>query len=238
MSICTSWVMRTRPESGANREIAMKSTSTGTSGIAREIGEEQQRALEHADEHDAVGMIGAISSPMRTQQRAQLLRSEQDWSLGHGSFRNRTTGARSAAGARCAGGGRDRRARRASRSRAALGIALAPVRHEHLLEERRLALDERAVHAQVPRFDAELHERLRDPRDRERVLVEERPIGSGDRRLQEPVRLELGEPGVVETGEVGELGTGEDRAPVLEVERLAAVVGERVGDGVGLAPFP
>lgn len=36
----------------------MKSTATSTPSIAREIGKEDQRALEHADQHDAVGMIG------------------------------------------------------------------------------------------------------------------------------------------------------------------------------------
>ena len=49
----------TRPESGANREIDMKSTLDVDVGDgAGEVGEEDQRALEHADEHDAVGMIG------------------------------------------------------------------------------------------------------------------------------------------------------------------------------------
>ena len=38
----------------------MKSTSTvDRRGRAREVGEEDQRALQHADEHDAVGVVGA-----------------------------------------------------------------------------------------------------------------------------------------------------------------------------------
>ena len=40
---------------------------------AREIGEEQQRALEHADEHDTVGMIGRDLPADALQHRAQLL---------------------------------------------------------------------------------------------------------------------------------------------------------------------
>src|SRR4029078_322469 len=73
-------------------------------------------------------------------------------------------------------------------ARARLGVALRAVREQPLLEQFRLAFDERVVHAQVPRLDAELQELLRDPRDRERVLVEQGAIRRGDRGLQEPVR--------------------------------------------------
>ena len=56
------------------------------------------------------------------------------------------------------------------------GIALAAVRQQHLLEQSGFPLGERAVHAQVPRLDAVPHEARRDPRDGERVLVEQHTI--------------------------------------------------------------
>ena len=55
--------IRTRPESGAYREMARKSTVTSISVIgAHQVGEEDQRSLEHADEHDTVGMIAGDST--------------------------------------------------------------------------------------------------------------------------------------------------------------------------------
>ena len=62
MSVSRSCRILTRPESGANREIDMKSTLDGDVGDrAGEVGEEDQRALQHADEHDAVGVVALRS---------------------------------------------------------------------------------------------------------------------------------------------------------------------------------
>ena len=58
MSESRSWRIFTRPESGAKREIDMKSSSTGTPrDRPGEVGDEDQRALQDADEHDAVGVV-------------------------------------------------------------------------------------------------------------------------------------------------------------------------------------
>ena len=54
-------------------------------------------------------------------------------------------------------------AERLGRARLRFGIALPAVRQQHLLEQARFALGERAVHAEVPRLDAVPHERRRTP---------------------------------------------------------------------------
>ena len=67
-------------------------------------------------------------------------------------------------------------AERLGRARLRFGVALAPVRQQHLFEQPRFAFGERAVHAQVPRLDAVPHEPGGDPRDRERVVVEQHAV--------------------------------------------------------------
>ena len=59
-----SFRIRTRPESGAYREIARKSIcDVDVADRAGEVGEEDERALEHPDEHDAVGVVGGDRRP-------------------------------------------------------------------------------------------------------------------------------------------------------------------------------
>ena len=80
MSTSRSWRICTRPESGAKREMAMKSTVDVDVGDgAHQVGEEDQRALQHADEHDAVGVIvGRSARPSRCDVRADRRLVEQD----------------------------------------------------------------------------------------------------------------------------------------------------------------
>ena len=81
MSESRSWRIRTRPESGAKREIAMKSiVDVDVADRAGEVGEEDQRALEHADEHDAVGMVGCdlAAEPVRRARRSSAASSRTD----------------------------------------------------------------------------------------------------------------------------------------------------------------
>ncbi len=66
MSVSRSCRILTRPESGANREIDMKSTVTSTSGTARARSATKISApFNTADEHDAVGMVAGdlLSEP-------------------------------------------------------------------------------------------------------------------------------------------------------------------------------
>ena len=54
-------------------------------------------------------------------------------------------------------------AERLARAGLRFGVALAPVRQQHLLEQSGFALGERAVHAEVPGLDAVPHEARRRP---------------------------------------------------------------------------
>ncbi len=61
----------------------MKSTSTSTSGTAREVGEEDQRALEHADEHDPVGVVDRDALSQVLHPAGDVALVEQRARLGH-----------------------------------------------------------------------------------------------------------------------------------------------------------
>ena len=66
------------PESGAKREIAMKSIATSMpADRPGEVGEEDHRALEHADEHDAVGVVGRDLRAEPLDDRRELVALEQ-----------------------------------------------------------------------------------------------------------------------------------------------------------------
>ena len=121
----------------------MKSTSTSTSRIgAGEVGEEDQRALEHADEHDAVGVIGRDLRARRSTHSPDRGLVEQRLRTGRSSGR-RAAVAHSASVSRTASRSSAVRSRRPRvdeldqlvlQAAAGLGIALADVRHQHLPE--------------------------------------------------------------------------------------------------------
>ena len=156
----------------------MKSTSTSTAGIARARSARKiERALQHADEHDAVGVVGG---DLRAQRRTHAARSAArragspvgaEPARGHSASVSRAASRNSAV--------RRRRPSVASstssswRRARASGLRWRGVRQEHLAEQHGLPLGERAVHAEMARFDAPLRRsRRRHGRDLERVVVE------------------------------------------------------------------
>ena len=113
MSESRSWRIFTRPESGANREIDMKSTlDVDTGDRPGEVGDEDQRALQHADEHDPVGMV-PLDLARRGAATCAATASASSRTVAGTSAHERTCG-RPGAATRCAAGGRDPRARPAS----------------------------------------------------------------------------------------------------------------------------
>ena len=148
----------------------MKSTLTSiVADRPREVGEEDQRALQHADEHDAVGMVGRdLGAEPRRRCAASAACVEQDRAAAVGAARHSASELAHGvgAGARCAAGARAPASSTelVLEPRLRLGVALAQVRQQHLAEQHRFALGERAVHAQVAGLDAAGEEPGRDAR--------------------------------------------------------------------------
>ena len=173
--------MRTRPESGAYREIAMKSTATSMSRIARrEVGEEDQRALEHADEHDAVGMVGRdLAAEPLDELRDRRSSSSVSGANGGGHSARVSRDRVAQEDGPQAATERGQLDQLLLQPDPGLGVALAHVRHQHLAEQHRFALGEGAVHAQVAGLDAAPEEPGGDrarPRARRRRSAARRPI--------------------------------------------------------------
>ena len=146
---------------------------------AREVGEEDQRALQHADQHDAVGVIRRDLA-VRGGGRADAI------AVASSRTPRASTSARDGAAHRLAQqrgpqppAETGELAERLGGARLRLGVALAPVRQEHLLEQ---AASRSANARYMRRCRGSIPCRMNvaaDPGDGERVLVEQHPVAGG-----------------------------------------------------------
>ena len=185
---------------------------------AREIRQEEQRALQHADEHDAVGVVGADlgGEPRRPVRRDRRGRGGFAGGAGRGrrhSVSDSRDGPVQEHAAQCttlSGQVGEVRLEAGVRDR----VPLAEKGQEHLCEQRGLPLGEVLVHLDVARLDAVAEEPGRRPRRRQCLQVVDRAHPLALDRHDEPVRLELVEPAVVESGLARERRAVETRAVV------------------------
>ena len=129
----------------------MKSTATSMpSDRAGEVGEEDQRALEHADEHDAVGMVGRDLGRAQARRRDSSRVSALSSSVRRGSGR---IGGFGSLRERLAHGFAQQRGAQPAAQRGQLhqlvlqpdprlGVALAQYGMQHLAEQHRLPFGE------------------------------------------------------------------------------------------------
>ena len=147
----------------------MKSTATSIVGHAqREVGEEDQRALQHADEHDPIGMVGGDLGA-RGERHTRGWPTRRAASGGARVSDRRGHSASDVADRLAQQRGAQPASERAELDELVLeagprfGVALADVRQQHLAEEDGFAFGERAVHAQMACLDP-ARRRNRPPR--------------------------------------------------------------------------